>query len=213
MIIACVGEKGGAGKSTIASNLCAMRQASVGDVLLVDTDRQATSSFWASTREDNNVSPRVTSIQKFDKAVRTEVVELSKKYQEIIIDAGGRDSVEMRASLLICDTAIFPLRPSQFDLWTLARVNILISQALEINEKLKAYVLVNQAPTNAGSKEVEEMKQFLEEFENIQLLSTVVCERVSFRRAALAGLSVVEYKPEDVKACAEMNSLYKEIYG
>ena len=53
----------------------------------------------------------------------------------------------------------------------------------------------------------------LNEFENIKLLKSVVCERISFRRAALAGLSVVEYKPEDSKAIYEMDNLYKEIFG
>jgi chromosome partitioning protein len=212
MIVLIGGEKGGPGKTTIATNLAAMRTSDVGDVLLVDTDRQPTSSYWCSLREDNNVLPRITSIQKFDKAVRSEVVELSKKYNDIVIDAGGRDSPELRGALLVCDKAIFPLRPSQFDLWTLGRLNILVNSALEINEKLKAYILINQSPPNPASKEVEEMKEFLKEFENIKLLKSVVCERISFRRAALAGLSVVEYKPEDSKAIFEVNSLYKEIY-
>jgi chromosome partitioning protein len=212
MIVLIGGEKGGPGKTTIATNLAAMRTSAVGDVLLVDTDRQPTSSYWCSLREDNNVLPRITSIQKFDKAVRSEVVELSKKYSDIVIDAGGRDSPELRGALLVCDKAIFPLRPSQFDLWTLGRLNILVNSALEINEKLKAYVLINQSPPNPASKEVEEMKEFLTEFENIELLKSVVCERIAFRRAALAGLSVVEYKPEDSKAIFEMNNLYKEIY-
>ncbi len=212
MIVLIGGEKGGPGKTTIATNIAAIRTSKEGDVLLVDTDKQPTSSYWCSLREDKKISPRVSSVQKYDKSVRTEISELSKKYSDIIIDAGGRDSPELRGSLLVCDKAIFPLRPSQFDLWTLGRLNALVETAKEINEKLEAYVVINQSSPNPAVKEAEEMKGFLSEFENIKGLNTVVCERIAFRRAALSGMAVTEYKPEDLKASEEIMNLYAEIY-
>ena len=213
MIVLIGGEKGGPGKTTIATNIAAMRTIDMGDVLLVDTDKQPTSSYWCSMREDKGIRPRVASIQKYDKAVRTEISELNKKFLDIIIDAGGRDSPELRGALLVCDKAIFPLRPSQFDLWTLGRLNSLVEVALEINEKLKAYVVINQSSPNPAVREAEEMKEFLAEFDNIKLLNSVICERIVFRRAALNGMGVTEYKPEDLNATEEMNSLYGEIFG
>jgi len=212
MIILVGGEKGGPGKTTIATNIAAMRTEEIEDVLLVDTDRQPTSSYWCSMREDKGVKPRVASIQKYDKAVRTEISELKKKFSDIIIDAGGRDSPELRGALLVCDKAIFPLRPSQFDLWTLGRLNTLVEVALEINENLKAYVVINQSSPNPAVREAEEMKEFLSEFKNINLMKSVICERIVFRRAALNGMAVTEYKPEDIKANEEMNALYREIF-
>lgn len=212
MIILVGGEKGGPGKTTIATNIAAMRTNEMEDVLLVDTDRQPTSSYWCSMREDKGIKPRVASIQKYDKAVRTEISELKKKFSDIIIDAGGRDSPELRGALLVCDKAIFPLRPSQFDLWTLGRLNTLVEVALEINENLKAYVVINQSSPNPAVREAEEMKEFLSEFENINLMKSVICERIVFRRAALNGMAVTEYKPEDIKANEEINALYREIF-
>ena len=212
MIILVGGEKGGPGKTTIATNIAAMRTDETEDVLLVDTDRQPTSSYWCSMREDKGIKPRVASVQKYDKAVRTEISELKKKFSDIIIDAGGRDSPELRGALLVCDKAIFPLRPSQFDLWTLGRLNTLVEVALEINENLKAYVVINQSSPNPAVREAEEMKEFLSEFENINLMKSVICERIVFRRAALNGMAVTEYKPEDIKANEEINALYREIF-
>lgn len=212
MIVLFGGEKGGPGKTTIATNIAAIRTQEIQDVLLIDTDRQPTSSYWCSTREDKGVKPRVTSIQKYDKAVRTEVLELRKKFQDIIIDAGGRDSPELRGALLVCDKAIFPLRPSQFDLWTLGRLNQLVETALDINENLQAYVVINQASPNPAVKEAEEMRSFLTEFENIKLLKSIICERIVFRRAALSGMAVTEYRPEDNRASEEIQSLYQEIF-
>lgn len=212
MIILVGGEKGGPGKTTIATNLAAIRCKVNDDLLLIDTDKQPTASYWCSVREDNNVSPRISSIQKFDKAVKTEALALKEKYEDIIIDAGGRDSSELRGALLVADKAIFPLRPSQFDLWTLGRLNTLVDTASEINENLKAYIVINQASTNPNVKEVAESKELFEEFENLILLKSIISERISFRRAAIHGMGVTEYKPEDQKAVEEMTSLYKEVF-
>lgn len=212
MIVLFGGEKGGSGKTTLATNLAAIRTTIEKDVLLIDTDRQSTASFWCSVREDNEIYPRVSSVQKYDKSVRSEVKELTKKYNDIIIDAGGRDSPELRSSLLVADIAIFPLRPSQFDLWTMSRLNTLVEQAVDINDKLKAYVVINQASPNPAVKEVEETKSFIQDFKHINLLNSVVCERISYRRAAIEGRSVTEYKPEDTKATEEISNLYNEIY-
>jgi len=212
MIVLFGGEKGGSGKTTLATNVAAIRTIKIEDLLLVDTDRQSTASFWCGMREDNNVSPRVASIQKYDKTLRSEVKELQKKYKDIIIDAGGRDSPELRSALLVADIAIFPLRPSQFDLWTMSRLSALVESALDINEKLKSFVVINQASPNPAVKEVEEAREFISEFKHISLFSSIICERISYRRAAMEGKSVVEYKPEDTKAIEEISNLYNEIY-
>jgi len=213
MILLIGGEKGGAGKTTISTNIASLRTSRQKETLLVDTDRQSTSSFWCSVREENGVSPRVSSVQKYEKSVRTEVKELSKKFQDIIIDAGGRDSPELRGSLLVCNKAIFPLRPSQFDLWTLGRLNVLVETAREINESLEAYVVVNMASPNPNVKEAEDMKELVKEFTQLDILKTIIYERIVYRRAALEGMGVVEYRPEDTKAVQEITSLYEEIYG
>jgi len=213
MIVLFGGEKGGSGKTTLATNISSLRVSKQPDTLLIDTDRQSTSSFWCSIREEKDVIPRISSIQKYEKAVRTEVRELNKKYQDVIIDAGGRDSPELRGSLLVCDKAIFPLRPSQFDLWTLGRLNVLVETAKEINEFLDAYVVVNMASPNPNVKEVMEMKELVKEFTQLNILETVIYERIVYRRAALNGMGVTEYIPEDIKAVQEVISLYEEIYG
>lgn len=213
MIILFGGEKGGAGKTTLATNIASLRTFKQKETLLVDTDRQSTSSFWCSVREEKSVTPRVSSIQKYDKAVRTEVKELSKKFQDIIIDAGGRDSPELRSSLLVCNKAIFPLKPSQFDLWTLSRLNLLVETAREINDTLESYVIINMASPNPNVKEADDMKELVKEFTQLKIFKTIIYERIAYRRAAVEGMGVVEYKPEDTKAVNEIVNLYEEIFG
>ena len=52
MNVAVVGEKGGGGKTTFATNLAGIRVSRVGTgrVALLDTDRQGSSRFWNEER-------------------------------------------------------------------------------------------------------------------------------------------------------------------
>ena len=49
MIVLIGGEKGGTGKTTIATNLAALRAMAGRDVLLVDTDPQGSASYWTTS--------------------------------------------------------------------------------------------------------------------------------------------------------------------
>ena len=213
MILLVGGEKGGTGKTTIAVNLAAMRAHKGRDVLLVDTDPQGSASYWTQVRDEGSVTPRVASIQKFGKGVQQELQDLSKRYQDIIIDAGGRDSVELRAALVVANLALVPIQASQFDLWTLDRMDSLVAQARGFNEKLKSIVLIARGPTNPTMTDPSDAAELVADFEHLALAKTMIRDRVSYRRSASAGMGVVEYQPADPKAAAEMEALYAEVYG
>ena len=72
------GEKGGSGKTALATNMAAMLALAGKDVLLLDTDRQGTASFWATVREETDVEPRIACVQKFGKVLATQVRDLRK---------------------------------------------------------------------------------------------------------------------------------------
>lgn len=92
MIVLIGGEKGGTGKSTISTNLAAIRTISGGDVLLYEIDPQRTSTFWASRRDENGIHPRISSSQKVldgrvlnpGMVIRNELKSLKDKYKDII---------------------------------------------------------------------------------------------------------------------------------
>lgn len=110
MLLVIGGEKGGTGKTTIATNLAAMRVLTGRDVLLVDTDRQSSASFWAETRQEQGALPPIASVQKFGSKIRGDLLDLAKRYQDVIVDAGGQDSPELRAALTVADAPSFRCR-------------------------------------------------------------------------------------------------------
>ena len=213
MIVLVGGEKGGTGKTTIATNLAAKRALAGRDVLLVDTDQQGSANYWAQNREEPEAKPgRVACVQKFGKGLQAEVRDLAKRYEDIVIDAGGRDSVELRAALVVADKAYIPIQPSQFDIWTLDRMDELVSGALGFNPDLKACVVISRASTNPSVHEFRDTQEILADFSNLALSRVVIRDRIAYRKAARDGLCVDELKPKDLKASEEIEALYSEAF-
>ncbi len=213
MIILIGGEKGGTGKTTIATNLAAMRALAGRDVLLIDTDPQGSANYWAQSRDDESITPRVACIQKFGKGLPKEVQDLSGRYEDIIIDAGGRDSVELRSSLVVVEKAFIPIQPSQFDIWTLNQMDELVETAKAFNSDIQAKVIISRSSTNPSVQESDETGKLLDDFSNLGLADISIRDRIAYRKAAKDGLAIIELKPKDQKAISEMEALYKEVFG
>lgn len=223
MIILVCGEKGGTGKTTIATNLAAMRAIDAGEdnVLLADADPQKSSSLWCSIRNPNEaIKTKITSVQKSGD-ISQDIKSLSKKFQDIIIDAGGYDSMELRSGMLVADILITPVSAGQFDMWTMPKMNGHIQKSKLFNPELKSFCLLNQASALPKLKknEIDDILNYLEDFPELPLMDTVVVRRQSYRKAAIEGLCVSEWVQSnklagmsDKSADNEIKQLYTEIF-
>ena len=205
-------EKGGTGKTTLATNLAAVCKSKGKDVLLVDADIQKSANFWATTRTEILPNSRIPCIQKFGKGIGSELLDLTKRYQHVIVDAGGRDSVELRAAMSVADFLYIPIQASQFDVWTLAQMDELIESAQTFNPNLKAYAVINRASPNPSVTESAETIELFKDYKNIAYSGITIRDRIAYRKAASRGLSVFELKPVDLKANEEIYKFYKKVY-
>lgn len=213
MIITVGGTKGGGGKTTIAINLAIMRAKEKKDVLLIDADPQGTSSTFTVLRNANASAslPKYTCIRLLGEEILNAYDSLKSKYQDIVIDAGGRETDSHRAALGIADVALIPFQPSSFDVWELGKASKIVKEMRTMNKKLKAYTLINLADPRGTDNEAA--ADYAGEVEGLLFIPQPIVSRKAFKRAAAAGLSVVEVKPPDLKAIEEIQALYDFAFG
>jgi chromosome partitioning protein len=209
MILAVGNIKGGVGKTTLAVNIAISRALAGHDVLLVDGDEQRTAITFTDLRTEQIGSPGYTVVSLHGANLRTQVRQLADKYNDIVIDVGGRDTGSLRAALTVAETLLIPVQPRSFDIWAVDQVADLVKEALEINE-LRAVAILNAA--DAQGHDNEEATRAISEVEGIEMLKILIGRRKAFPNAAATGRSVLEQNPKDVKAVAELNSLINAIY-
>ena len=215
MIVLIGGEKGGTGKTTLATSLAAQRAQEGHDVLLLDTDLQGSASKWIKVRDHLKVEPSISSVQKTGE-IDVEVRRLAKKYQDIIIDIVGKDSNEFRTGLMVAHKAIIPITPGNFNVWTISQVDKIIENIKNsINRGLEANIILNQASTHASINDYQELKEYLEQsssVRNLKLLPFSIGYRRAFIKAPADGLGVSELDSAEKKAVSEITKLYKEVF-
>ena len=210
MILTVGNVKGGVGKTTLAINIAIARALAGKDVLLIDGDEQHTAASFTDLRNEQAGRKDYTAVNLAGAAVRTQTRQLSSKYGDIVIDAGGRDTGSFRAALTVTDMLLVPVQPRTFDVWAIDQVANLVAEAREINEQLLAVSVLNAAdPVGQDNHEAAEA---LTEVDGIEYLPFLVVRRKAFPNAAAQGLSVLEYVPRDQKAVKELTALIEHLY-
>lgn len=213
-IILIGGEKGGVGKSTIATNIAVEISYRKAQIIIIDTDPQKTSINWIDRRneliETSNLDyPKITGVSK-DGNIKDIIKDFVTKYDIVLIDASGRDSQSLRTGLTVADKFYCPIRASQADLETLPHICKIIEAAKDFNEHLISKAIISCAPTNPLINEVEEAKNLLSDFiEYLSLSKTFIRDRKIYRDALLQGKGVVELG--NIKATLEIKNLVNEI--
>lgn len=181
-------------------------------MLLVDGDEQGTASLFTELRAQQH-GERVgyTAINLQGAALRTQVRQLVAKYDEIVIDVGGRDTGSLRAALTVSHTLLIPVQPRSFDIWSIDQMAALVREAREINEQLRALVILNAA--DAQGRDNEEALEALREVADLELLPCTIGRRKAFPNAAAAGKAVIEPGAKDGKAIKELEQLIAKLYN
>lgn len=210
MIITIGNIKGGVGKTMLSVNIAIARALSGKDVLLVDGDEQGTASEFTELRTSLVGEAGYTAIRLVDKALRTEVIKLQDKYDDIIIDVGGRNTGSLRAAMAVADAIIIPVEPRSFAIWPISQVAELLNEIRGAKD-IRAFSILNSA--DSQGRDNDEAAEYLREFDGIEFLSNMIVRRKAFPNAAAHGKSVLEYFPRDEKAIKELQELIKTIYN
>ncbi|RDC58784.1 AAA family ATPase [Adhaeribacter pallidiroseus] len=211
MIYTIGGIKGGTGKTTVATNLVVWLAKKGKDVLLVDADEQESATDFTTFREDTLQGEiGYTAVKLTGSGLHTQITKLKSKYDHIVIDSGGRDTVSQRAALVSSDIVLIPFQPRSFDFWTITKVQNLLSEIRAVKPvELKAFVFLNRADVRSADN--RDAAEALSQTEGINFINMQLGNRKAFANAAGQGLSVIELNPPDEKANTELNALFTEL--
>ncbi|MCP1638274.1 chromosome partitioning protein [Kerstersia gyiorum] len=201
------------GKTTLAVQIAIARALSGRDVWLIDGDRQGTATAAIAARAEAGRQPGIACAQYPDgPTLRAQVQQQASKWDDIIIDVGGRDSTALRAALVLADVLLVPFAPRSYDVWALDDMAGLVDEARSVRDGLKAYAVMNQADPGEHSTDNADAAAAVAEVSQFTYLPTPIRRRKAFSNASGAGLAVSELSPKDAKAAAEVAALVGAVF-
>lgn len=203
-IIAILNQKGGVGKTTIATNLGVALLKQNKKVLLVDSDPQGSLRDWNEANEG-----KIINVIGLDRETIAKDIEGVKQgYDIVIIDGAPQSSKLAGASIKAADIVIIPVTPSPYDVWACADLVEIIKARQEVtNGYPLCYFLISRA--RKGTTLGDEVRSALSEY-NIPILTAFTTHREVYAKTASDGLTVVN-NGKAIEATNEITSLANEI--
>jgi chromosome partitioning protein len=204
-VLAILNQKGGVGKTTLATSIAAALALLGKRVLLIDADQQGSALDWRAARGETEAGFTVVGIPK--DTIHREIGALSKDYDWVVIDGPPRVSTVAKSAIAACDMVVIPVQPSPYDVWAVKEIVDLITEVRVIKDNLKAVFAVNRKIV--GTAIGRDVAQALAEYP-IAVLKSAICQRVSFAESAGSGKTVLETDPKGA-AADEVRGLVREI--
>lgn len=203
--IALISQKGGSGKTTIATSLATQGYIEGLKTLLIDLDPQGSSYKWGNRRDvpaPAVIASQAVALEQVLEGAEAQGVDL------VIIDTAPHSEKDARKACEVADLVLIPCRPSIHDLDA-------IEDTLNIAEltKTAAFVLLNSVHPNAP-RQYEDIKEALEmAYEPVQILAGFyISTRSEYVHSASTGLTANESEP-DGKASQEIKLLFEMLDG
>ena len=150
------------------------------------------------------------TIRLYGAAIRQQMTKLGEKYDEVVIDTGGRDTGSLRAALTVADVVLIPFQPRSVDLWAGAPIGALVAEARHVNAALQACSILNMA--DSQGRDNADAFAALGTIDGVQPLPLAIVRRKAFANAFSNGLSVTEARERDPKAVDELLSVVDALY-
>ena len=205
-VIGVIQVKGGAGRSTVSTNL-AGELSKQGKTVLIDCDMpQGTSASWYAVRHQAGKAGALIADTATSYRELVSKVEQYADADYIVLDGPPRIAELTRATLVLADICLIPVGASAAEIWATGDILVLIEEAHKVRPvnarmvwtRYRPHTLLAQGLTELAKKEL-----------GLQSLGTSLGMRVSYMQALGEGLTVAELA--DASAKAEVKFFVKEV--
>ena len=202
-VIAGLNQKGGSGKTTIATHLARALQLDGSSVLLVDSDPQGSARDWAAVREDNPITVVGIDRPTIDRDLK------AIGHKDFVVIDGAPQAADLAVSAIKAASFILiPVQPSPYDIWATADLVELVKQRIEVTDgATQAAFVVSRAikGTRIGAEITEALTGY-----GLPVLQSRLTQRVSYPGTAALGTTVLDAEP-DGEGAREIRALMNEI--
>jgi chromosome partitioning protein len=203
-IIAVLNQKGGAGKTTLSTNLARALQLAGDKVLLVDSDPQGSARDWNAAGNGD-----LLPVVGLDRSTLAKDIQAIQANQDWLIIDGAPQIAELAVAAIKCaDVILIPVQPSPYDVWACEDLVEIIKTRQDItNGKPKAAFVISRVIKNTQlSKEIGEA---LEGY-GLPVFKHFTSQRVIYPKTAATGSTVLDADSSG-EAAAEIRAIAQEL--
>jgi len=205
-IINVAQQKGGAGKTTVATHLAvAWAQKRGRRVAVLDVDPQGSLTVWYEAREHYLGGEEETGLTfRRAQGIRSmsEAKALAKDHDLVVVDMPPHGTTSANAAIRAANLVVAPVQPTPLDFWaTLPTLEVAAA------EKKPVILVLNRVPPR--SLLTAHMITRLGEYK-VRVARASLGNRIAFAESIGAGRTVLETKPRSI-AATEVRKLAAEI--
>ena len=203
-VIALVGNKGGAGKTTLCINL-AGALAERGTTVILDADPQQSSHHWHAISDGGSAFAVIAASEDVAAAAQHH----ADRARYVLVDCPPSvHSQQTSDALSRADLALIPVQPSPLDLWASLQIEAEVGRARESNPELGALLVINQLEPRTRLSQV--MRDALAEL-SLPAAQSAIRRRMIYRKSIIQGRSVLDVGSQGVAAAEEIRQLVDEM--
>lgn len=185
-VVALINQKGGTGKTTLATNL-AWVLAERGDVLLLDADPQASAQNWSA---GEGATPDTLTIREIGKGDLTRMVRsMTASYDWVIIDGPPGITKTSADAVRAADVVLIPAKPSPLDVWAASDIVAAVQARQKTTKGLPkaAFVITMSQPRTRLGQQIDSALREM----GLPVLQARTTQRVAYPNAINEGNSVI----------------------